>query len=304
MPLFSVIMPAYNAATFITEAIVSVMLQSEQAWELIVVNDGSTDNTRELLQPYVQADKRIVYTELIHSGQGTARNKGVELAVGPFIAFLDADDIWETDFLREQHALINQAGADLVYANCNYIGNRINPVRSGRYSRHLYLKGRTGISALLRNNDVPLSTVLMKKSSFLNCGGFKENTGIQYAEDFDLWIRLLGNGCVFIGNQKILAKYRLHAAQSSRSSVNRYEQMLAVIHSIPEELQLEQEKKTALAIWLRRLLVASKRSGNQELLMQLTYLPSSSVRFICRFSALIMPPFLLRRCMYVLTFFV
>src|SRR5882757_4082321 len=101
-PLVSVIMPAYNAEKYIAEAINSVKQQTYTAWELIVIDDGSTDNTAAIIKKYAGTDNRIMYTYQANGGQGKARNNGLKKATGEYVAFLDADDLWIPEKLNTQ----------------------------------------------------------------------------------------------------------------------------------------------------------------------------------------------------------
>ncbi len=91
-PLISVIIPTYNRANFLGEAIESVLSQTYKNLEVIIIDDGSTDDTRQLIEKYT--DKRIIYLYQEHGGTSAARNKGIQEAKGEYIAFLDSDDIW------------------------------------------------------------------------------------------------------------------------------------------------------------------------------------------------------------------
>ena len=93
-PFVSVIMPAYNAATFIAGSIKSVVKQSFTNWELIIIDDGSTDNTKNIINCFINKDARIKYHYQQNGKQGKARNAGLALAKGKYIAFIDADDVW------------------------------------------------------------------------------------------------------------------------------------------------------------------------------------------------------------------
>src|SRR5205809_3501840 len=100
--LVSVIMPAYNAGKFITESIESVIAQTYAYWELLIVDDGSTDNTKNVIQNFSEKDKKIRYFFQANGKQGKARNMALSYASGNYIAFLDADDIWLPQKLEVQ----------------------------------------------------------------------------------------------------------------------------------------------------------------------------------------------------------
>src|SRR5690625_120229 len=115
-PLVSIITPAYNAARFIGETIESVLAQTYENWEMIIVDDCSTDDTREIVQSYQEKDSRIkLFTLDKNSGSGVARNKAMDEAKGRFIAFLDSDDLWYPEKLRRQIAFMLDNGVAFTF---------------------------------------------------------------------------------------------------------------------------------------------------------------------------------------------
>lgn len=117
-PLVSIIIPAYNAEKFIVQTIDSVKAQTYSNWELIIVNDGSKDNTLNIIENYAQADKRISFITKPNSGVSDTRNIGIEKAQGDYIAFLDSDDIWLPMNLEKKISLLeNDPSVDFVFSN-------------------------------------------------------------------------------------------------------------------------------------------------------------------------------------------
>ena len=116
-PLVSVIMPAYNAERYIAESIQSVLDQSYGNWELVVVDDGSTDKTAETVQRFAAGDSRVNCIFQQNSGQGKARNAGIENSSGSLIAFLDADDLWLREKLERQVQFLIDTKVDVVYSD-------------------------------------------------------------------------------------------------------------------------------------------------------------------------------------------
>ena len=104
--LISVIMPAYNVEEYIEKSIDSVLQQTYTNWELIIINDGSMDNTKKIVENYLHIDMRIIYLEQENKGVSVARNKGIDSAKGKYIAFLDADDLWTKDALEKLYDLM------------------------------------------------------------------------------------------------------------------------------------------------------------------------------------------------------
>ncbi len=130
---FSIILPAYNATKTINKCIQSVISQSYSNWELIAIDDGSSDNTYEVLQNYSNQDSRIIVVNQKNSGPGFARNKGISLALGDYIAFIDADDYWENDFLELINEKIKKNDPDIVFYDL------IHETETGRFIRNTLL---------------------------------------------------------------------------------------------------------------------------------------------------------------------
>lgn len=119
MPMVSVIMPAYNAAAYIAEAIRSVQSQTMMDWELLVIDDCSSDDTRQIVQTLARKDSRIhLLPNEKNMGTARTRNRGMDLCHGVYIALLDSDDVWYPQKLQQQIDLAEETGADIVY--CSY----------------------------------------------------------------------------------------------------------------------------------------------------------------------------------------
>lgn len=195
----SVIMPAYNAAQYIEKAIQSVIGQTIKSWELIIVNDASTDNTSEIVRRMAAQDMRIVLHEnKINLGVSETRNRGIGLAVGEYIAFLDSDDIWEHDKLQRQLEALQRTHADLCftsYAVMHENGEQAIPYRVPQNIDYV---------GLLKENVIGCSTVLLKRSSL---GEHRFETGF-FHEDYVLWLKLLKGNCIAVGIDELLVQYR------------------------------------------------------------------------------------------------
>jgi teichuronic acid biosynthesis glycosyltransferase TuaG len=207
-------MPAYNAAAYIAEAIESVITQKFMDWELLVVNDGSTDGTLKLVQNY-SADKRIKLISQDNKGLGAARNVGIRAASGSWICFLDADDLWLNHKLKVQHQFILAHGeVDVLFSD----GYTFDQAIKFRLNYHfLVAKGwHTGAGMYkleFSGNCIPVLSACIKRE-------WCEKVGPQYerltgAEDWDYWLRLAAGGAVFYGLDERLFVYRVHAAGMS-----------------------------------------------------------------------------------------
>jgi len=210
----AVIMPAYNAAKFIGESIQSVIDQTYENWELIIVDDGSIDETKLIVSKYL-CDKRIKYIYQKNAGQASARNNGIKNTSANYIAFLDSDDTWEKEKLEKQIKYFDNK-IDLVYG-ASYIINsngqrqisKMNP-EIGIYSGQFLIN-----KLILGSFFIPILTVLLKKDVLIKVGLFNESKNIKNAEDFDLWLRIALNGYTMMCISETLSNYRIHENQST-----------------------------------------------------------------------------------------
>lgn len=245
-------MPAYNAAVFIAESIASVQQQTYPHWELIIINDGSTDATAEIVKSFAATDARILYIEQPNGMQGKARNTGIQKAKGSLVAFIDADDRWMPEKLERQLACMHTTNADVVFSDI-ILTDEAGVIKKETWGvqDHIY-KGEEGLLAFIEENKAPLLTVLAKKESILLVHGFSEAADRQYVEDYDLWLRMLQHDIVFAGSSEKLAAYRLHAALS----MERKKTMLHVIDILTEipvmNDTLQLKKRNALILWIRK----------------------------------------------------
>ena len=186
-PEVSVIIPTYNRRAMLLEAIDSVLAQSTPAFELIVIDDGSTDGTSENEHLRRLAETiRIRIDRIDHRGPAAARNRGVAIARAPLIAFLDSDDLWSPTKLERQLAFMrDNPGCAISQTNEIWIrnGRRVNPGL-----RHRKRAGDIFIDSL-RTCLIAMSSVMIRTDLFRSSGGFDEH--MTAAEDYDLWLRIL-----------------------------------------------------------------------------------------------------------------
>lgn len=301
-PLISVIMPAYNAAKFIAESINSVIAQTYTHWELIIVDDGSEDDLKIIVEKFSDKDTRIKYVYQQNSKQGKARNTGIENAKGELIAFIDADDIWKPQLLEKQIELITSTGADLVFSNIIIIDKEGNMTDEHPIVSAEKLEGISGIKILLQKNIIAVTTVVAKKDAIIKAGGFKTSDKLQYAEDYDLWLRMLANGNRFWCNQSILAFYRKHEKQSTKLLQSKYLQILEIIKNFPVDKSLQKEKDNITYLWLRRSLQVSKNLEHKNFRKLAQFIPSFFLRKVSLCASYVVPMYLLRRVTYQLSF--
>lgn len=213
-PLISVVITSFNSEKFIEEAVISVLNQTFQNFEIIVVDDQSTDKTAEIVREFSAKDSRIKFYSISHSGKpSTVRNYGIAKAKGKYIAFLDGDDVWEKYKLEEQfNSIQKNQDAVLVYSASITVGaNIFSPYYEVLPLLHKAARNKNDL--IQKGNSIPLSTVLVSKKYLDMAGGFDEDPELKI-EDFDLWLRL-GEFGYFIFLPHIHAYYRIHPDQFS-----------------------------------------------------------------------------------------
>lgn len=207
-PLVSVVMPAFNMEKYIGDSISSVIAQTLPDWELLIIDDCSTDNTRFVARQFAKKDQRIILLELDkNAGTANARNKGLALAKGRYVAFLDSDDLWEPNKLELQCALAEESGVGIVCSSYDFIDEK------GRsLGRVFHAPERITFDYMLGENAIGCSSCLVL-SSLLGEDPFSSEF---WHEDYLLWMSLLRNGSVAMGYPGVLMHYR--QMRGSRSS--------------------------------------------------------------------------------------
>ena len=190
---FSIVLPTFNRTQMITYAINSVIIQTYKNWELIVVDDGSTDNTKEIVEKFVKSDKRIKYIFQENKERSAARNFGIKESKGDWICFLDSDDIYHTNHLEEFHKLINNNGSKkgLYFCGLSY----------GKYSENFEeydLTHKNNIEFVLLNT-IGTPRACTQKSILLK---HQFNEKIRIGEDRELWVRILKNNPLYFHRKK------------------------------------------------------------------------------------------------------
>ena len=207
-PLISVILPTFNRGWILKEAVDSVLAQEFEDFELIVVDDGSTDNTRELLMGYSDS-LRVMYQQ--NAGVSAARNRGIREATGGYIAFLDSDDLWLPKKLSIQTAFFkDKPDARVCQTEEIWIRNgvRVNPKKRHRRDSGIIFERSVHLCL------VSPSAVMIRRDLFDQVGLFDES--IPACEDYDLWLRIGSRYPVYLIETPLIIKRGGHSDQLSR----------------------------------------------------------------------------------------
>ncbi|HJT26333.1 MAG TPA: glycosyltransferase [Pyrinomonadaceae bacterium] len=263
-PRVSVIIPAYKVAPFIRETLESVFAQTFTDFEAIVINDDSPD-TPQLEQTLESYSGKIVYLKQPNRGAGAARNSGLRVARGEYVAFLDGDDVWLPEFLTEQLKLIqSKGGYDLAYADAINFGeqgydNATNMSYNPSYGEVTFLKLLCGECSIVT------STVLARREPIMRVGCFDER--FVNSQDFDLWLRLARDANARITyQQKVLARRRIYRGSLASDPLRSFAGELSVLNNMRGRDDLTAAEREALENTLRkRQATVEVLKGKQEL---------------------------------------
>ena len=203
--LVSIIMPTYNQSEYIKYAIDSVLAQSYRVFELIIIDNFSTDSTSDAVSSYY--DPRIKYLKFDNKGViAKARNYGVKYSSGSILAFLDSDDTWFKETLNTQVNLLNDSVA-LVSSSFEPIGNSVICRHHLNYIKENDIK-YFEYEDIIKFNSIMTSSVVLYKSDFQQSGGFDESYNFRFIEDWELWLRLSVKKKIMINGAKLI-QYRI-----------------------------------------------------------------------------------------------
>ncbi|VXD25470.1 conserved hypothetical protein [Planktothrix serta PCC 8927] len=242
MAIISVVIPAYNAEKTIQQTIDSILNQTFEDFEIIVINDGSTDSTLDIVSNI--HDPRIQVFSYPNSGASTSRNRGLAVATGEYIALLDADDLWTPDKLESQYqALQNHPQAAVAYSWTDYIDESGNFLQSGK---HPTFNGDVYPELLIQNFLENGSNPLIRREAFAEVGGFDES--LLGGQDRDLYIRLAAR-YHFVLVPVVQVFYRMSTNSISSQVIRQEKQCVAVIEKafLQAPPTLQHLKKQSLA---------------------------------------------------------
>lgn len=248
-PLISIITPTYNRSYYLSGAIDSVLDQTYGNFELIIVDDGSTDDTGTLVEPYL-SDQRIKYFYQSNQGQSVARNKGISESNGEFICFLDSDNSWLPNKLeRSLKEFWSFPNADIVYGDSILIDENSAEIGRGTMKRY---SGRI-THHLLKDNIVSMNTTMTRRKCFDEMGCFNESDRV--AEDYELWLRF-STKFEFRHISEYLGYYRIMEDQISSDKEKRFlgneRLLLKFLDQYPHAVTKEQRRKGLSHFYIRK----------------------------------------------------
>lgn len=237
----SAVIPAYNSQNFILDAISSIQNQTHPIDEIIVIDDGSEDDTQLTIQ---NLNANIIYHKQENQGPSAARNKGIEIAKGDWIAFLDADDQWVTDKIEKQlQVLAKNPELHLIAGDMQEIGINNELITHSVLAKHKLLEKfsanqsqalKNALAELLATNFIPTGTVLVKRSTLLALGMF--NSTIRFGEDLELWAKIAACHPITCMPELLMLR-RLHGHNATSCTTPMLEDLVIVMQSIREHTQ-------------------------------------------------------------------
>lgn len=235
-PLISIIIPMYNAKMYIAKTLESIVHQSYQNWEIIIVDNNSNDDSKKIVKDFAQSEPRLKLIELAQNSGGPAkpRNIGLEHAQGEYVAFLDADDIWLSDKLAKQIEFMRDENLNFTSCDCSLIDEEDRMIQLGK-KHFLFEKifSKNNLCDVIKNNFILTSSVLIRTDLLTR---FNETQEYASVEDFDMWLRtlVLKNTRYKYQDTKLINYRVVHNSASDRSNVLKQELKanLAISHFI------------------------------------------------------------------------
>jgi teichuronic acid biosynthesis glycosyltransferase TuaG len=207
--LVSIITPMYNGERFVGDTINSVLNQTYSNWEIIVIDDGSKDNGPEKVKKFADQDNRISIFSQANGGSAAARNNGIRRAKGQYIALLDADDTWNSDFLEKQIKLMNDKNALLVYSSHTRIDEHSKEILTP-----FIVPEKINYNDLLKSCYISCLTGLYDTSVYGKVYLREDMKSLR--DDYVYWLEIMKKVKIAYGNKEVIANYRILNSSASR----------------------------------------------------------------------------------------
>ena len=257
---FSVVMPAYNTAAWVGPAIESVLNQTRRDFELIVVDDGSTDDTVATVERFVRQNERISLITQPHRGSSAARNAAIARSVGEYVSFIDSDDLWLPCYLEVMATtLAGHPRAAVAHTDAWVLFDEIKKIARGTAMGAYQPPAVPGeplafLRALLEHSNFVYGATTVRRRVLVEVGGFRE--GLMSSLDYELWMRIAAHGHSFVRCPENLAVYRRRADQITSDPAAHHRSLPEVYRLVAEEYDVpndirEHARRLRLE-WIRR----------------------------------------------------
>jgi glycosyltransferase involved in cell wall biosynthesis len=253
IPIVSIVIPTYNHSNFLSKALESVLDQTYKNWEVIIIDNNSTDDTNKVINKY--DDPRIKYLKINNNGViAKSRNLGIETAKGDWIAFLDSDDWWTNDKLETCLSKIDKT-VDLIYHNLEIKYNKSKSnFKKEFFKKKEFLKGRQLKkpilidlleSGIIKGNAIGNSSVIVRKNILSKIGGISENIKLVGSEDYNTWLRIAQITNQFKYLKKNLGCILIHDTNTSKKdmSISQRQAVLSFMNLFNSQQKLNLEVK-------------------------------------------------------------
>jgi glycosyltransferase involved in cell wall biosynthesis len=280
-PTCSILMPAYNAGRTVGAAIESVLAQTRGDFELIVVNDGSTDDTADRVQPYLD-DARVRLICQPNRGQASARNAAIDVACGTYVSLLDSDDVWLPQYLDRMCGRLDEdPSAGAVYTDAWALDDRTRRVarRTVMAPWHpptVPTDARAFLRALLELGNFVFVGATVRRTVLAEVGGFRG--GLEPSEDYELWLRIAARGYRFLRVDIPLAIYRRSAGQMSADQAALTRAVSDVFRIVAEEYDVPNDIRELARQQLPRTRFPPRRPRRVPQLLRSPYSAASRLR--------------------------
>ena len=260
-PTFSIIMPAHNSAGTIGAAIESVLVQTRSDFELIVVDDGSTDTTADRVKPYLR-DSRVRMLSQNNLGLAVSRNTAITVARGTFVSLLDSDDLWLPRYLESMAATLDdEPSAAVIYTDAWVLDDKTRRIArttamSPWHPPTVPTEPEQFLRALLEFGNFVFVGATIRRATLLDVGLFR--VGVQGVEDYELWLRIAAHGYGFARSPRKLALYRQRPGQMSSEGVKMARAYHEVLRIVAEEYDVTDDVRELARLTLER----EKASGS------------------------------------------
>ena len=230
MPQVSIITPCYNASRFVSQTIDSVLTQTFTDWEMIIVDDGSKDDSSEIVEKYVKKDSRIRLIQQPNGGSANARNHGIREATGRYIALLDADDLWLPQFLEKQIEFMKGKNAICVYSSYKRIDENSNEIL-----KPLICRPFVNYKKMQITNFIGCLTGLYDSSKYGK--KYLDEKLKSIRDDYAYWLEIVKLENAAYGNPEVLACYRVIKSSTTGNKLKLVKKEVKVGYATPGQKQ-------------------------------------------------------------------